>query len=144
MVLDAVRAAIGAQPPTTVAKRANSFLASARWGVAPTGNSDDLLSGPSVQFGSISSIWNPGMVSATKASGLLLLSPLRFAKHVVVFDCLSFAIVSRRIKGLSEMRLSGKTDQAGVLTVVEIRQTHGVLQDASAHMLALYGRCTQT
>lgn len=90
----------------------------------------------------------------TKASDAM--SSMRFAQHVLWFDCLDLATRSRRLSGLSDIMLSEKRvlKQATVLQVAQVRKLHTLLSDARTHeidmvmsayvLLALYGRCRRS
>lgn len=82
-----------------------------------------------------------------------MLSAFRYAKFVMGFECMDAILVSKRLRGLSDILFAGKRKllQAQTLTVQQVKVLHSILEGdrsnafdraAAGFMLtALYGRC---
>jgi hypothetical protein len=144
-----VEAVLGTRAPSTLVKRANSLLSFLRW--------FDRIGLTDVAPFSETCIWRylqqlkDEDAPCTKGSSAL--SAFRFAHHILGFEELGPALVSRRLVGICELMLSKKRllKQARVLTVAQVKGLHKSLRDVNLHVMdravvayilfAIYGRC---
>ena len=145
-ILDAV---LGVKSPATLIKRANALLAFMRWAVS-SGRGASSPFNEQMVWEYFQHLKSTG-AAATRADSTM--SSLRFAFHLLGFECLETSMNSRRLVGLCEIMLTGKRllRQALVLTVPQVLRLHEILEDPGRHLVdrvlvayllfALYGRC---
>jgi hypothetical protein len=144
-----VEAVLGTRAPSTLVKRANSLLSFLRW-FDRTGMTDVVPFSETCIWRYLQQLKDED-APCTKGSSAL--SAFRFAHHILGFEDLGPALVSRRLVGICELMLSKKRllKQARVLTVAQVKGLHKSLRDVNLHVMdravvayilfAIYGRC---
>ena len=133
----------------TAVSRANALLKLFRWRASAT--EDD--GKPVTEGDAWEYLCHLRLSGAAATSASSFLSSCRYALHIFGFGDFEAVCNSRRLKGLAELLLAGKTPikQAKVLSVLQVLQLHSMLDDSSMNhvdralvgyiIVALYSGC---
>ena len=144
-----IEAIIGVRSRATAISRANALLKFFRWRASAT--EDD--GKPVTEGDAWEYLCHLRLSGAAATSASSFLSSCRYALHIFGFSDFETVWSSRRLKGLAELLLAGKTPikQSKVLTVLQVLQLHAMLDDSSMNhvdralvgymIVALYSRC---
>ena len=143
-------AVLGTKSPNTALKRVNSVMSFHRW--ASVNDIDQIIPFDERTCWRYVQFLNEAQLSASRASSFV--QAVRFAHFVFSVDGALESSSSRRICGLADIQLAGKSEaskQARALTVSEVKRLHELAASSELHvfdrcivshlLLMLYGRC---